>query len=154
MEVYTPYFHPAMRQPWVLRPGAGLSPRRIFQVCKRLRPWWRCGELYIYRLAGVPHSPSVAPVRLGELLPWGQFYFPHGPLTQHCLLPRADVELYRLGVSQEAARHGFFILFDWCSGKDVLLKQARGVWPGRGSLRIIEEAEWREAELLTSIVTL
>ena len=158
MEIYAPNFHSTVSRPRGLEPG-GLSARKIFRVCKRIKPWWRFAggsrKLCLCRQAGI-RGPEIAGVAapIAELCPWAQPILPalrHGAFRY---LPRADVEIYGLGIAKVQAAGcalSFFVLFDWQNNKDVLGKRTRhfrGVFLEVSlQLHIAGIAEWQAVEL-------
>ena len=153
-----------------MRRSSRLSTRRIFQTCNRIKKWWRQEELYLYRLPllgnhGVQHG-EIASLLLKRLCPWPQPFWSVSRVEEFLFLPRQDVEIYHLGgriISPGSMVVGncgveFFVLFDWCSNEDVLVKQTWHWWWSRTTLRdllcrcaqlsVIDAAEWRDATVV------
>ena len=139
MKIYALNFRPGV----FVESSRILSPRKTFQVGKRLKRWWRHEELYLRGVVGLFAGP-VIPAAAAELCPWVQ---PEIIGFRH--LPREGVDIYYLGSAgklSEGALVFFSVLFDWHNGTDVLVKQT---WPPDGTVLLytVAEPEWRSAVL-------
>ena len=140
LKIYALNFRPGIL---AVAGGQRLSLRKAFQAGRRLKRWWRHKGLCFCITAGL-FADFVVPVLIAELCPWVQ---PDATKFQH--LPREEVDIYYLGSMRRlsvGSSSFFFVLFDWHSGTDVLVKQT---WPpdGTASLHVVTEPEWRSATL-------
>ena len=152
LKIRTPVFHPHPRGLSVMW-GASrrnyLSPRGIFRACKRIRKWWRHKEFCLFLWWGLPScEDTTIPLIMAELCPWAQ---PERGRFQNLL--REGVEVYCLGSMGRLPEDFlvfFFVLFDWYSGVDTLVKQT-WIWGKTMSLCVIVEPEWRSATLTSYV---
>ena len=144
MQIYTSSFYSGQ----IHDERGKMSPRKIFRVCRRIRKWWQRGELKLFRVPGLlldrESLSEKSPIT--ELCPWR---VPENNIVsgEFWCLPRAGVEIYRLGITEDIIGRRvvvFFVFFDWYNNKDILGER---IWywktPRQSQFFVISPAEWR-----------